>query len=273
MNRHSLILLAALAALAVPLAAIAQPRAPAPPAARPWQVDWGQYYCGLIRKPDAGRHFFTAFMSIPGGTGMTIKLVPEQGTEVPDDLDNVLLLPGGAPLPVHGERGDAVPVRIRTLFGLPLDFRERLANASELELRSGDHVMARVPLDGVRGALAAHRQCLTEVAREWGIDEAALAALSRRPSSTNSLGLTPNDYPTEAVNRNEQGRVAVRIAVGADGRASECVVVASSGSRALDATTCRVALSRGRFEPGLDAGGRPVATRAIFLTGFAMPDG
>ena len=273
MTRLSLALVTALAT--TPLAAAAQPpaSAPAAPAARPWQVDWGQYFCGLIRKPDAGRHFFTAFMSIPGGTGMTIKLVPEQGTEVADDLDNVLLLPGGTSFPVHGERGDAVPVRIHTLFGLPLDFRERLVDASELELRSGDRVVARVPLDGVRGGLAAQRQCLTEVAREWGIDEAALAALSRRPSSPNSLGLTPNDYPTEAVNRNEQGRVAVRIAVGADGRASECVVVASSGSRALDATTCRVALSRGRVEPRRDAGGPPVATRVIFLTGFSMPDG
>lgn len=276
MTRSISALATAAALLALPLPAAAQPAGSAAPAARAWQVDWGQYYCSAIRGSEPGRRFFTAFVSIPGGTGMSIRLVADGEGGLPERVDNVVLLPGGTAMPVERDRATALPgqpLRLRNLSGLPADFRTRLASASEMQLRSGDRIVARVPLDGIRGALNAQRECISDVAREWGVDEPALASLSRLPDSTNLLGLLPSDYPAEAIRQNAQGRVAVRIAVAPDGRASDCVVVATSGNGDLDATTCRVALSRGRFMPGLDAGGRPVATRSIFLAGFSLPEG
>src|SRR4051812_12804226 len=89
--------------IAAPPAAAAQPPAPAPvqPRASPvspaWAVDWGQYYCSMIRKPGPGRPFATAFVMTPGGSSTGVTLVPEPGQRAPGDVDTLVLLPGGAP--------------------------------------------------------------------------------------------------------------------------------------------------------------------------------
>jgi TonB family protein len=261
---------------ATPLAAAQPPAAPAPAqaaaAARPWRVDWARYECQLIRKAAPGRPFATVFMTMPGGVHMTLRLVTEQGAPLLEGVDTVVLLPGGRAFPVTTDRSAQVRLQgIRNHYGLPREFRELMADATELQLRTGDRIRARVPLDSVRTALAAHRQCLSEGARDWGLDEAALAALSRRPSSTNIVGLSPDDYPTSALRSNAQGRVVMRITVTPEGRAADCVPVASSGRADFDATACRAALARGRFLPGLDAAGRPVAVRDVFQVGFSLP--
>ena len=271
MTRLSFAIAAAI--LAQPLAVTAQPAAPAPDA-RPWRVDWGDYECFLIRKPAPGRPFATDFITLPSGVHMKLRLVMNAGVPTIEGVDNVVLMPGGRAFPVTTDR--SAPVQrpgVRNHYGLPPEFRQLLAEATELQLRAGAQIRARVPLDGVRVALAAHQQCLSDVAREWGLDEAALAALSRRPNSTNNVGLDIQDYPATALQRNAQGRVAMRITVTPAGRAADCVVVASSGRPDFDAAACQGALRRGRFEPGLDAAGRPVAVRDLFVAGFFLPDG
>lgn len=64
------------------------------------------------------------------------------------------------------------------------------------------------------------------------------------------------DYPASAVRNHEQGSVAFRLRVGADGRPSGCSVTGSSGSSILDTTTCALLMERARFEPARDGRGR-----------------
>ena len=261
----------AAALLAQPLAAAAQPPAPARAAPR-WQVDWGHYYCSLIRKSEAGRPFSTAFVTSAGGTGMGITLVPDAGQQAPSDVDTITLLPAGTSYPVSSRDERHPRGTLERITRLPDGFRELLAAATELQLKSGSRLRARVPLDGLGGALVALRQCLSGVAREWGIDEAALAALTRRPATTNTYGITPDDYPPQALRQATQGLVVMRIAVSAEGRATACAVVATSGSPEIDQVACRIALRRGLFTPALDAAGRPVAIQAPFTIFFRLPD-
>ena len=73
----------------------------------------------------------------------------------------------------------------------------------------------------------------------------------------------PDDYPPAALAIRAEGRVAFVLTIGPDGRASECTVTRSSGSIALDAATCRIMRSRGRFTPAMDRHGNPaIATIA-----------
>jgi len=255
--------------MATPLAATAQPPAPSPaPAARPWQVDYGQYYCSMIRKAEADRPYATAFVSIPGLSKMHIALVPQAGGTFPAGVTDVALLPGGTRFHIIREdtRGGSVP--IQRLYDLPVEFADQLTGAEALELRSGARAVGRVPLAGVRDALAVYRRCLTEVSTEWGIDEAALTALRHRPNSTNRLGFHAEDYPPQLLNSAVQGRVIMRIDVSTEGRATACVPVATSGSPIIDRRACEVALLRARFTPGIDSNGAPVATRAVFMVTF-----
>lgn len=67
----------------------------------------------------------------------------------------------------------------------------------------------------------------------------------------------PEDYPVEAILRNDQGSVQTRVKIGPDGRVRDCSVVQSSGSAALDRATCEILTQRARFTPARDSEGRP----------------
>jgi len=68
-----------------------------------------------------------------------------------------------------------------------------------------------------------------------------------------------DDYPPSALDREEQGVVAVSLSVGTNGRVTNCSVTSSSGSRTLDSTTCRILTSRAKFTPARDSSGNPTS--------------
>jgi protein TonB len=63
------------------------------------------------------------------------------------------------------------------------------------------------------------------------------------------------DYPASALRSSESGATGFRLEVGSNGRVSNCTVTSSSGSSALDSTTCRLLRSRARFSPATDSTG------------------
>lgn len=69
---------------------------------------------------------------------------------------------------------------------------------------------------------------------------------------------TQDDYPARALRGGEQGRVAYRLEIGPNGRVSACTIRRSSGSTALDDTTCRIVRTRARFTPARDSAGNAV---------------
>jgi protein TonB len=96
--------------------------------------------------------------------------------------------------------------------------------------------------------------------RTRGSTRATPAALriNARPTTPLQSLINVADYPPSALQEREQGRPGFRLTVGPDGRVTGCVVLVSSGSPALDSTTCQVMRSRARFSPALDSNGRPV---------------
>jgi periplasmic protein TonB len=82
----------------------------------------------------------------------------------------------------------------------------------------------------------------------------SMSARWRRGSFDND-----RDYPPAALRREEQGTVRVGFTIGTNGRVTSCNVLQSSGSSTLDSTTCRIILSRFRYEPARDSFGNPVA--------------
>ena len=71
--------------------------------------------------------------------------------------------------------------------------------------------------------------------------------------------VSAEDYPEVARVTKQQGRVEVRLEIGPNGRAIGCKVTASSGSSALDSTTCMLLQRRARFTPAGDSNGNAVA--------------
>ncbi|QIL02544.1 energy transducer TonB [Sphingomonas sinipercae] len=81
----------------------------------------------------------------------------------------------------------------------------------------------------------------------------------RRSPSDSSLKanlpglIRADDYPPEALLRNEQGTVGARLVIDSGGRVSQCIVEQSSGSAILDTTTCDIFRKRAKFPPAAEA--------------------
>src|SRR5687767_11924526 len=69
--------------------------------------------------------------------------------------------------------------------------------------------------------------------------------------------ISDDDYPLSARTAGEAGTARVRLEVGPNGRVTNCAILQSSGSAALDSATCRIMRSRARFTPARDAAGTP----------------
>jgi periplasmic protein TonB len=81
------------------------------------------------------------------------------------------------------------------------------------------------------------------------------------------------DYPTAAIRSEEQGTTRFRLAVGPDGKVSECVVTGSSGSSSLDAATCRIMKARARFTAAHDGTGNPTSDTVASAIKWVLPEG
>jgi len=79
------------------------------------------------------------------------------------------------------------------------------------------------------------------------------------------------DYPAAARAAREEGWVTYNIAIGADGRVTECIVTASNVSPALNLATCRLIRARARYTPARDARGNAMADRSEGRLHWTLP--
>ncbi len=75
--------------------------------------------------------------------------------------------------------------------------------------------------------------------------------------------LSRSDYPRDLFEAGVGGTVSVKYHIDEEGRVDACAVTRSSGTRALDALTCRLIGERFRFDPSRDARGNPVGAYLV----------
>ena len=66
------------------------------------------------------------------------------------------------------------------------------------------------------------------------------------------------DIPQPLREQGFRGQVGMRFVIDVDGRAKNCRIVRSSGSRLMDQSACRALEQRFRFTPARDEQGQPV---------------
>jgi protein TonB len=93
-----------------------------------------------------------------------------------------------------------------------------------------------------------------------------------RPSLPLARYLSPDDYPPAAMRNNEQGTVAFILDISPEGRVTNCRITQSSGSAALDSTTCRIMRSRARFHPARNAQGVAIAGTGSARVTWRLPE-
>jgi len=94
----------------------------------------------------------------------------------------------------------------------------------------------------------------------------------RRAKADLALLFSTDDYPMTAIRREEQGTVAFKLSVGRRGYVTDCQIVSSSGSEALDDATCDILESRAKFEPARDGLGKRVTDEYSGRIHWELPD-
>ncbi|WP_306286170.1 energy transducer TonB, partial [Sphingomonas sp. Ant20] len=84
--------------------------------------------------------------------------------------------------------------------------------------------------------------------------------------------VSQDDYPPSAIRAGEQGAVAMRWDINAQGRVENCTVTSSSGSPALDRAACAAMTRRGRYSPALDQAGNPMRSSATQRIRWTLPE-
>ncbi|HEX8526521.1 energy transducer TonB, partial [Allosphingosinicella sp.] len=83
--------------------------------------------------------------------------------------------------------------------------------------------------------------------------------------------VSDEDYPSAAARNEEQGTTRFRLAVGPDGKVKECTVTGSSGSSALDSTTCKLMRQRAKFSPATGSDGKPTSDTVSSAIRWVLP--
>lgn len=252
--------------------------------------------------PEAGGTTFGILMSLDGETRIFVTS-PGWAMRAGQAIDTEVGLDGKVVI-----AGPSVAIEQRENRGFVAaaasDFLDRFAAAKQLSVRVGAWARGdRLPLTGSAAGLAQGRRCLANLRSEGSQAPApriatraapepvrtyaraptqlALAALPQTrlalaskavPRGRKSSWVDANDYPDAALRAEEQGTVTVKLAIGPRGGVEACDVVRSSGSSALDGTTCRVIQRRARYTPAFDTSGRPVASIDQHTVRWSLPE-
>ena len=95
----------------------------------------------------------------------------------------------------------------------------------------------------------------------WGFDPETQRTLSRRVTPIDQARWAReviDAYPLEMLQRGRSGAVQVRIVVGPDGAPTDCIPDEAFSTAGFTESACTAMIRYARFEPALDADGKPV---------------
>jgi len=75
-----------------------------------------------------------------------------------------------------------------------------------------------------------------------------------QPANSRIFEVSEDDYPPSSLRAEEEGVTTVTVTIGVSGRVENCTVGTSSNFPKLDERTCKIAQTRWRFKPALQAG-------------------
>lgn len=141
--------------------------------------------------------------------------------------------------------------------------REAKVTAIGFRKPGGKHYLLET--GSMAAPLAAMRACTSDLVKTWGYDPAVEEQLTRRATPTESPGnwLGSNDFPNKSLMQGHNGIVRFRIDVDPAGLPSGCRILYRTNPDEFADLSCKLLLKRARFNPALDAAGRPVKSYYI----------
>ncbi|MEO0061722.1 MAG: hypothetical protein RLZZ08_282 [Pseudomonadota bacterium] len=138
--------------------------------------------------------------------------------------------------------------------------------ASNLQVHFSPWNAIDINTQGMTGPLTALRTCTHDLWASWGLDPVREEKLSRR---VHLVAGTPQplsvNYPVSMLLTGQTALIPVRIMVGTDGKATDCVLQSTLVKPQFKAAVC-TGLPKD-YDPALDAYGKPVPS-VIYMTVF-----
>jgi TonB family protein len=233
--------------------------------AKPWVLDYGEARCTAIREFAGSGHPVT-FAIAPSPIGETFELiiVREHGPIYAEELEGSVDF-GSGPIKswlLHYSSTDGKRSIYRFRIGSREMARARTASAVTLHIKGAADVS--FALDSMSELLEGMQKCTADLQDFWNLGGEKNGRIAILPQGDLSYDFSPNDYPWQALRRNEQGTAQYLLLINENGAVRGCDVVRPSGVPVLDAMGCAVIQDRSKFKPARDAGGRPV--RSAYMT-------
>ena len=161
----------------------------------------------------------------------------------------------------HGVRFDPTPIG-----------PAREAAATWFEVRKGLSRPLVLNTGPMSEPLKALRTCSWDTIRHWGLNVEQQKTLSRKvkPRTKPRNWLRSRDYPESMIRAGHQGLVTVRMIVDANGNPTTCRVQRSTHPKEFDDVVCASVMKNARFEPALDAQGKPVPSYYVVTVRFEL---
>lgn len=161
----------------------------------------------------------------------------------------------------------------KSFAALAADEQGIAKGVSWLSIGKFGHREVVLDLGNMADPIAALQTCTRELITHWGIDAERHATLSRLATPATSPGtwMTSNDYPHDMLRKGMQGLVQFRLMIDERGTATACHIQSSTRPQEFDDAVCRNLMRRARFEPALDAQGKPLASYFRSTVRFELP--
>jgi TonB family protein len=101
----------------------------------------------------------------------------------------------------------------------------------------------------------------------WTLQQRAIEDTGQRPAQSAKGEIrtlfSSDDYPDEALQHGDQGKVQARLSINTHGRVTHCSIIRSSRHASLDNATCNILKRRAQFAPARDANGKAVPDSVV----------
>ena len=238
--------------------------APLQPSAK-WVVDFGEAHCVAARDYQTlGNVYSLILQPSPVGDNYEVMIVRKgSGPEFAQELDATVAFDGRAIKTFNLSYGQTKPqMRHFDIYHLSKDEMERARNASLVTFDTEHSPPISFTLASMAVLLDNLATCSEGLKSYWNYDGEKTGVIAK-PAKVKLAGIfTDEDFPAEALKRHQEGTGRFLLLIDQAGKVANCNVIKSVGYPIFDAKSCAIIAERGKFQPALDAKGKPV--RSMF---------
>jgi Gram-negative bacterial TonB protein C-terminal len=252
--------------LAVSTQLPAAPKATVFHATKPWDVDYGETQCTVMREYGDPADPVTLAI-IPSINGATYQLVVAYKRPAPDyaeEFESKVDF-GSGPITAWAIKYGSQNRKVRLYrFRISSTEMAQARNASTVTLHLRDIPDVTFALESMPALMDSMEKCTADLQDFWNLGGEKNGRIAQPSRGNIRWDFYPSDYPWEAIRRHQQGTSQYMLLVDERGIVAGCDVLKPSGVPVLDVAGCLVVEQRSRLTPARDAAGKPV--RSTYVT-------